>query len=479
MSISASVKSFAQFRASKLRDFARLGFSRAGRPAPMPEPEPDPYDAVRLTWKTPGELEDLVRTMTRAEIDRRFGDDAWLRNYMLSFWEYVNRCYELESYPWNMTLGITSTCNAKCTFCSVPLRRSKHPALASDLDTIPHLKHLLKYTRLLLITGGEPTIHPRFGQMLAQLKDILDPRAYVTMITHGHRLKKFEAELAALNVNFVVSFNAATPATHHKLMRLGEDALPQIVESVRWARQLGRMVDLSFVVVRDNIHEIPEFIRLAEELGCHGVYLRTLIPGDYYAAMFPNKEEFLGLPAWSHPQCAYWQDQAREAIAKTSINVYGDPDQWHVRLQSADLPPNTEYKALLDSQRNDPPIVMTKGDPLPAGSTHDDWRQPVANSYNRLAPFACSYPWYALKILDSSERIYPCSFIHHIMGHDDVGLHGSENFFDLWNSAAMVHLRRTLEEGPLLPECITCPSQMGGEGQCQSDRKAKPESALA
>jgi hypothetical protein len=100
---------------------------------------------------------------------------------------------------------------------------------------------------------------------------------------------------------------------------------------------------------------------------------------------------------------------------------------------------------------------------------HPNLLKPVANPYHRYAPFSCSYPWYALKILDPSQRLYPCSFIHHIKGHEDVGLQGSSDFGQLWNSPAMVHLRRTLEEGELLPECITCPSQMGGEGQCQSD----------
>lgn len=449
-------------------------------PSPVPELVFDPEQAAldaelspaAIMSKTPEQLEKLVTPLSLAEITTRYGDDRWLHNYMLSIWENVNGRTRLSAYPWNMTLGITSTCNAKCTFCSVPVRRSRHPALENDLEAIPHLELLLSYSRLLLITGGEPTIHPRFGRMLRRLREIMDPRAYVTLITHGHRLHRFEEELAEVNINFVISLNAATAATHHSLMKLGEDAFPKIVESIRWARSKGRIVDISCVVVRENLAEIPDLLRLAEELGAHGVYLRTLIPGDYYAVMFPNPEDFKSLPAWSHPDIAYWQERAREAIAETSVEVYGDPDQWSVPLHSAELPANTDRETLIASVRNDPPIALTKGDPLPAGSPHDNWRQPVANPYGRMAPFACSYPWYALKILDPSQRLYPCSFMHQIMGHDDVGLHGAADFMDLWNSPAMIHLRETLQHGPLLPECITCPSQMGGQGQCQSDKQA-------
>ncbi len=447
-----------------------LGNKRKVDAPSVSDPIPvDPYSGDTILSYTPDELESVVRLLTFDEVSERFGNDPWLHNYVLSVWEYVNGKTQLTSLPWNLTLGITTTRNAKCTFCSVPMRRAKDRALPDDLESIPHLERLLRFSRLLLITGGEPTIHPRFATMLGRLKELLDPRCYVTMITHGSRLDRFSAELDSLNVNYVVSLNAATPATHHKLMQLGENALPQIIESIRRVIANGRIVDLSLVVVHDNLEEIPAFLELAEDLGVHGVYLRTLIPGDYYAAMFPEEEKFLSLPAWSHPDIEYWKERASDAIAKTTVQVYGDPGQWGIRLQSAALPANTDRATLVASVREDPPIAMTKGDPLSSDSTHDDWRTPVENAYQRSAPFACSYPWYALKILDTSKRIYPCSFIHHIMGFDDVGLHGSNNFFELWNSPAMLHLRRTLHEGPLLPECVTCPSQMGGQGQCQSD----------
>lgn len=429
----------------------------------------DELSPVAILSKTPEQLENLVKPLSRDHIDLRYGSDRWLHNYMLSIWENVNGCTHLSAYPWNLTLGITSTCNAKCTFCSVPMRRSRHPALENDLDNIPHLEKILSYTRLLLLTGGEPTIHPRFGQMLRRLKEIMDPRAYITMITHGDRIHRFKAELAEANVNLVVSLNAATAAKHHSLMRLGEDSFPRILESISWARSIGKIVDLSIVVVRENLEEIPVFLRMAEDMGAHGVYLRTLIPGDYYSAMFPNPQDFHSLPAWSHPEIELWQERARETIRDLKIEVYGDPDQWHLPMQSAEMPANTDRETLVASVRNDPPIILTKGDILPEGSAHDAWRRPVANPYGRMAPFACSYPWYAIKILDPSQRLYPCSFMHQIMGYDDVGLHGSKEFFELWNSPALVHLRKTLMHGPLLPECITCPYQMGGSGQCQSD----------
>jgi glutamate-1-semialdehyde aminotransferase/MoaA/NifB/PqqE/SkfB family radical SAM enzyme len=432
-------------------------------------PADDPLAPDRIVWATPEEMEAQVSGLSRSELDARYGSDPWLHNILLSAWEYVAGKPVVDSLPWNLTFGITTTCNARCPSCTVPLRRTREAARSPEADDIPHLETLLRQVRYLILTGGEPTIHPRFGQFLEKIRDLADPRMYATMITHGGRLDRFRDALAAANINLTVSLNAATAATHHKLMRLGPGAFDRIVESIRHARSVGRIVDLSLFVARENIAEIPAFIALAEELDVHGIYFRTLIPGDYYISLFAGDRDLETLVPWAHPDFACLQANAVAAIAQAKVKIYGDPSQWGLRLQSAALPDGASREDYIAAVRDDPELAFTKGDRLPPGSTVDDWRRPVDNPYGRAAPFACSYPWYALKVLDTSRKLIPCGFMQHIMGHEDVSLAGADDFRTLWNSPAMVHLRRTLTDGPLLPECVTCPYQMGGEGQCQSD----------
>jgi hypothetical protein len=169
------------------------------------------------------------------------------------------------------------------------------------------------------------------------------------------------------------------------------------------------------------------------------------------------------------------QNRARETIGKAKVKVYGDPDQWSVPLHRAELPPGTDRTEWFASVVNDPPLIRTKGDPLPEGSALDDWRPPATSPYGRTAPFACSYPWHAVKLIDQSLRVDTCGFLHHVNGYDDIGLHGANDFDQLWNSPVFIHLRRTLQNGPLLPECLTCPYQLNGEWQSRasSDRCAE------
>jgi hypothetical protein len=138
-------------------------------------------------------------------------------------------------------------------------------------------------------------------------------------------------------------------------------------------------------VVRQNLPETPDFLRLADELGVHSVYLRSLIPSNY-ALTFPDSEVFKAYPAWSHPEVAYWQDRAREAIEKVKVQVFGDLDQWSVPLHRAEVRPRVDRTEWVASVVQEPPLIRTKGDPLPAGSTHDDCRRPATNPYGSPAP---------------------------------------------------------------------------------------------
>jgi hypothetical protein len=111
---------------------------------------------------------------------------------------------------------------------------------------------------------------------------------------------------------------------------------------------------------------------------------------------------------------------------------------------------------------------------LEGNAYYVDWRKQVLLD-GCTAPFACSYPWHAVKLIDQSLRVDTCGFLHHVNGYDDIGLHGANDFDQLWNSPVFIHLRRTLQNGPLLPECLTCPYQLNGEWQSRasSDRCAE------
>jgi MoaA/NifB/PqqE/SkfB family radical SAM enzyme len=77
-----------------------------------------------------------------------------------------------------------------------------------------------------------------------------------------------------------ISLDAASPALYHKLR--GIDKFEQIIANVRAfvARHGGHehpCVSLWFVGMRENLHELPDFVRLAAGIGVREVYLQRLV----------------------------------------------------------------------------------------------------------------------------------------------------------------------------------------------------------
>ena len=191
---------------------------------------------------------------------------------------------ELLSLPQYMGICPTGQCNATCDFCSVTINRTgiiKKQLPFQRLEAF--LAPVANTLQMVGIEGnGEPTLYTRFPELVERLTRG-GANAYV--ITNGSRLKVDEAALflALESVNF--SLNAATAPTHRRVMKLDNfDEIVGVIRSLargRGRRELGGSpgptLFVSFVVTADNVHEVQDFLRLAEqELGVDVVMVRPL-----------------------------------------------------------------------------------------------------------------------------------------------------------------------------------------------------------
>lgn len=300
------------------------------------------------------ELSALERTLAKAsreELEIFTADDAWLRNFVLNVWEYARGERELTTYPWNISLPIADICNARCTFCTAWIDGK---ALVK-LKQIEAFEDVLRRSVYIGLVGhGEPLAHPQFDKICEMIAQWIDPRAQTYTITNGVYLKKWEHLLDAINLrSFSISLNAATARTHHEVMGLGEDALTGILESLRKLCEKGpdgrpkRNVSITMVVTQQNVHEIPEFIRLGEELGVTQVWLRSLLPQTH---LTPGLNYHI-LPAYLHPDFARVKEEALAAIASAKVPVVADPASWDAPV----FPPQLQSE--IDRK---PPEIMTR-----------------------------------------------------------------------------------------------------------------------
>jgi Radical SAM superfamily len=432
------------------------------------------YHNFRLPQTSLTDLENRLRTLSLQQVKSFFPNDPWGTNFLVNVWEYTQGVSELTSYPWNISLPVADVCNARCTFCTSWLEGREILDLA-QLDKFTSILRNAVYVGL--VGHGEPMAHPEFDTLCAKLAGVLDRRSQCYTITNGFFLEKWRDHLETINLHsYSVSLNAATAETHNTVMGLGPDAFPKIVRSLEHLvdlsrrKGLGLQIFITLVVTQQNVHEIPAFIELGNRLGVTGIWLRTLLPQSGLLAGL----NYHVLAPYLHPEFPRLLEQAREAIAASRMPVQADPDVWKNKLfspQTEELigihpPPMVSREEALRqtevrskaARLYDMPV--TKGLPLAPGSRGViDPLEDGLNPMNRYPRFACKAVYYNLYINEFFFRLNPCCYIQQIPGFEELRFDGSYDFLEVWNSPAMVELRRRLNQGPLFGACKRCPEK--------------------
>ena len=121
--------------------------------------------------------------------------------------------------PDRITILLTHRCDLSCEFCfdaSQVMRAS--PAADVSLEAVDRLLELLRESRVprfnVSLSGGEPTLHPHFLEILAR---VTEAGFSATILSNGQRLAdpQFMDEVLRFNVwNFQFSIEGASAAVH-------------------------------------------------------------------------------------------------------------------------------------------------------------------------------------------------------------------------------------------------------------------------
>jgi molybdenum cofactor biosynthesis enzyme MoaA len=181
--------------------------------------------------------------------------------------------------PISINLDLTSACNFSCHFCvdSRLINAGKTLALEEVKKTI-HTLHSHGLLSVILIGGGEPTLHRDFGQIVRYIKG---KRLQVGIVTNGSQLERIETVVQELKEKdwVRISIDAAGEevfkALHVPRTRV---TLRGILEKAKKVKKKNPLVSLgySFVVVwegveinrkrlRPNLDEMTRSVELARE----------------------------------------------------------------------------------------------------------------------------------------------------------------------------------------------------------------------
>ncbi|HEY5975433.1 MAG TPA: radical SAM protein [Geobacteraceae bacterium] len=184
------------------------------------------------------------------------------------------------SPPEILTIAITGACNLTCRHCWV---RSGEPSAAGHLPERTVRRLVEEFMALggegVRFTGGEPLCHPAWLKLLQFGRSL--GLGTVAIQTNGmlftDDMVAALRDLAFPQLSLQISLDGATAASHDAVR--GEGAFAGTMTGLRRLVKggLGRQVQLFCTEMRHNLQEIPDLLRLADQLGLGSVKTGALV----------------------------------------------------------------------------------------------------------------------------------------------------------------------------------------------------------
>jgi radical SAM protein with 4Fe4S-binding SPASM domain len=324
--------------------------------------------------------------------------------------------------PWSqrsLYVEVTNRCNSLCVHCPRTFhglhwdRDLTLDEFFAVIDQLPDLE------RVVLHGLGEPLLNPALFEMIAALKarnvqTVFNSNA----IALAPRLQRRLIE-SGLD-EYRVSFDAATQATYAKIRGVPgfTKAVGNVKALVALQRELGATmprVSLWFVTMRENAHELADFVRLAVAIGAPEVHIQRLV---YFGEGLAVEEQSL------YRRLA--AEEQRQLDEATRIAV--------------------EAGVSLSASGNESPTESLRGNP--ALDRHPWW--------------TCRRPW-QLSYITAEGEVLPCCFVPFVTNgrwQDQVlGNVRDQPLSEIWNGERYQAFRRQFLSDTPPSVCAGCGSK--------------------
>jgi len=221
----------------------------------------------------------LVRDMFDLLIRRTAGEEQRAHNRSLNRLEMLAKWPELRSFPLRGYFETTNRCNLRCRMCGQSFFRGERVDMPREaIAEAAPLFHLMDDVSI--FGYGEALL----VDYIPELLDAIPPHANSWLVTNGLLMTPDRNRMLIAHglKSLFVSIDAASRETY-RFVR-GADAFERVVAQVRdledQKRALGSAtprLTLTFVAMRRNIGELPDFVRLARRVGVDRVIADYLI----------------------------------------------------------------------------------------------------------------------------------------------------------------------------------------------------------
>lgn len=227
-------------------------------------------------------------------------------------------------------------CNLRCQMCPIQFREDgppHGPPAFMDFDTFTQLIDELTTLEHLHLQGlGEPMMHPRFFDMVAYAAGRgirVTTNTNMTLVLNSRRAER--AVTCGLDC-IHVSIDGATPETYERIRARGRfdrvlRGLQLLADARRAAGVAGPQMRLVTVIMRQNLHELPDLVRLAHRWSMQSMFVQHLchdfgestLPATYRPMRdFVDRETLL---AEAPQRVEAWFTEARRVAGDLNVEL--------------------------------------------------------------------------------------------------------------------------------------------------------------
>lgn len=185
------------------------------------------------------------------------------------------------SVPTIYSLEITPNCSNHCFACSVVFNQNNLYLPASQWRKAIH--KISPHLEVLKLTGGEPTLHPEFNDIV---KTISYQNIRFTLFTNA-RWSHPQAIIDLLKSTpqcggLLISLHGSDATTHEAFTNT-PSSFEETCENILRATKAGLRIHTSTVLTRHNYNQIKEIVALSQKLGAQRAvfnrYIGPYVPG--------------------------------------------------------------------------------------------------------------------------------------------------------------------------------------------------------
>lgn len=188
-------------------------------------------------------------------------------------------------FPKDITFELTNKCNYRCPFC---YKNAKSEGIFIKEEIIDGFIEVLKgRLESILLTGGEPLLHPNFKEILTKLSSM----AEVRIVSNGSLFHELSMDIVSKLYSLQLSLYGTSRA-EYKMVTGNENGLEDIRKSLELAKVCHVPTRLSVVLNEKTIKDIEKYVITAIELGAENLNLDTAYLFGRELNMFSGDSEY-------------------------------------------------------------------------------------------------------------------------------------------------------------------------------------------